>query len=247
MSIIRNDFSPLLEPIEKGLSTNRPLNPVVGRHRYEYDTLELVAWNGSIWEVIGPSTGSGGAPTTVDYLVGTTDAGLSNEIVVGPTPGGELGGTWASPTVDASHSGSTHAAVQAAAEATAAGALAGHAGAADPHTGYQKESEKGAASGYASLDAGTTVPDAQIPAAIARDTEVTAAIDARLSAVNATDLTDGGSTTLHSHAAVAGDISNIISSNKTVANGTSVYYPMYCEVAAGVNLEVAVDGWVEVG
>jgi hypothetical protein len=42
----------------------------------------------------------GGAPTTVDYLVGTADAGLSAEIVVGTTPGGELGGTWASPTVD---------------------------------------------------------------------------------------------------------------------------------------------------
>jgi hypothetical protein len=52
--------------------------------------------------------------------------GLSAEIVVGTTPGGELGGTWASPTVDATHSGSTHAATQAAAEATAATALSGH-------------------------------------------------------------------------------------------------------------------------
>ena len=84
--------------------------------------------------------GSGGAPTTVDYLVGTAQAGLSAEIVVGTSPGGELGGTWASPTVDSSHSGSTHAAAQAAAEATAAGALSTHAGAADPHTGYRLES-----------------------------------------------------------------------------------------------------------
>lgn len=56
------------------------------------------------------------------------------------TPGGELGGTYASPTVDASHSGSTHAATQAAAEATAAGALAAHVAAGDPHTGYRLES-----------------------------------------------------------------------------------------------------------
>lgn len=70
--------------------------------------------------------GGGGAPTDVDYLVGTASGGLSAEIVVGTTPGGELGGTWASPTVDASHSGSTHAAVQAAAEATAAAALSAH-------------------------------------------------------------------------------------------------------------------------
>jgi hypothetical protein len=56
----------------------------------------------------GQITGGSGAPTTVDYLVGTADAGLSAEIVVGTTPGGELGGTWASPTVDGTHSGSTH-------------------------------------------------------------------------------------------------------------------------------------------
>lgn len=86
----------------------------------------------AIQEVRDEAAG-GGAPSTADYLVGTADGGLSNEIVVGTSPGGELGGTWASPTVDASHSGSTHAAVQAAAEATAAAALAAH-----NHTGvYQ--------------------------------------------------------------------------------------------------------------
>src|SRR5206468_3693704 len=50
----------------------------------------------------------GGAPTDADYLVGTANVTLTNEIVVGTTPGGELGGTWASPTVDATHSGSAH-------------------------------------------------------------------------------------------------------------------------------------------
>lgn len=61
---------------------------------------------------IASGGGGGGAPTTSDYLVGTADAGLSNEIVVGTTPGGELGGTWASPTVDTVHSGSAHSAFQ---------------------------------------------------------------------------------------------------------------------------------------
>lgn len=41
-----------------------------------------------------------GAPTDADYLVGTANASLSAEIVVGTAPGGELGGTWASPTID---------------------------------------------------------------------------------------------------------------------------------------------------
>jgi len=45
-------------------------------------------------------SGAGGAPTDVDYLVGQADATLSAEIVVGTTPGGELGGTWGSPTID---------------------------------------------------------------------------------------------------------------------------------------------------
>src|SRR3990167_7948743 len=49
----------------------------------------------------GNDGGSGsGAPTDADYLVGTTNASLSAEIVVGTTPGGELGNTWASPTLD---------------------------------------------------------------------------------------------------------------------------------------------------
>lgn len=52
--------------------------------------------------------GASGAPSTADYLVGTANGSLSAEIVVGTTPGGELGGTWASPTVDKSHAGATH-------------------------------------------------------------------------------------------------------------------------------------------
>lgn len=43
-----------------------------------------------------------------------------------------------------------------------AGTVTTHEGAADPHTGYQRESEKAAASGYASLDTNTRVPTAQL-------------------------------------------------------------------------------------
>jgi len=45
-------------------------------------------------------SGGSGAPDDADYLVGTANGSLSAEIVVGTTPGGELGGTWASPTLD---------------------------------------------------------------------------------------------------------------------------------------------------
>jgi hypothetical protein len=66
-----------------------------------------VAATGTTW---GSALGSEvvGAPVTADYLVGTSQVGLSAEIVVGPTPGGELGGTWAAPTVDTTHAGSAH-------------------------------------------------------------------------------------------------------------------------------------------
>lgn len=43
-----------------------------------------------------------------------------------------------------------------------AGAVADHEAAADPHTGYQRESEKGVANGYAGLGAGGLIPMAQI-------------------------------------------------------------------------------------
>lgn len=56
--------------------------------------------------------------------------------------------------------------------------LSAHAAAADPHTVYQKESEKGAANGYASLDGSILIPDAQIPSTIARDSELHAQLHA---------------------------------------------------------------------
>lgn len=65
-------------------------------------------WDDDVSE-FRPATPSGtGAPSDADFLVGTSNASLSAEIVVGTSPGGELGGTWASPTVDSTHSGSAH-------------------------------------------------------------------------------------------------------------------------------------------
>jgi len=80
-----------------------------------YDWIEYIA------------TGAGG-PSDATYLVGAAHSGLSAEIVVGATPGGELGNTWASPTVDPTHSGTSHA-----------GVVATHEGLADPHTVYVLE------------------------------------------------------------------------------------------------------------
>lgn len=77
-----------------------PANPDI------YMAVDVTA-GAAVWTQLNGG-GGGGAPSTADYLVGTAQAGLSAEIVVGTTPGGELGGSWASPTVDTTHAGSNH-------------------------------------------------------------------------------------------------------------------------------------------
>jgi hypothetical protein len=60
------------------------------------------------------------------------------------------------------HDLGAHQTLGLASDAEVATAVSDHAAAADPHTVYQKESEKGAVSGYASLDASTLVPVAEL-------------------------------------------------------------------------------------
>jgi hypothetical protein len=151
--------------------------------------------------VLHSHAGGSGAPTDADYLVGTANGTLSNEIVVGTTPGGELGGTWASPTVDATHSGSTHGA-----------AVTTHEAAGDPHTGYRLESadHTHATTG---LQGGTIAHSALTGLTAGDDhTQYLKEADA-----NWVDLTDGGATTLHSHAGGSGP--TLISSGAAPAAG----------------------------
>lgn len=104
---------------------------------------------------------TGGHATAVPYNL---DASSQRNVIIhtGSTSWGAAG----------INSGSNNRIITETTDTVAAAGVTTHEAAADPHTGYQKESEKGAANGYASLDASTLVPDAQIPAAIARDAEV---------------------------------------------------------------------------
>ena len=67
----------------------------------EYIRVDTVDQAGIEYRTAAETLGDiGAAPNDTDYLVGTADGDLSNEIIVGATPGGELGNTWASPTID---------------------------------------------------------------------------------------------------------------------------------------------------
>lgn len=132
-------------------------------------------------------------------LVGAATGGFSAEIVVGTSPNGELGGSWTAITVDATHSGSSHADVAAYAD----GILATHAGASDPHAGYRLESADHSHQ-TTGLEAGQIDHGAAITG-LADDDHTqyllaSAATDRATFSTNWTDLTDGGATTLHSHA-----------------------------------------------
>lgn len=63
----------------------------------------------SRWRLVG-APGTSGAPSTPVYAIAaaSADALLPNSVAIGASPAGELGGTWASPTVDTTHSGSAH-------------------------------------------------------------------------------------------------------------------------------------------
>ena len=87
---------------------------------------------------------------------------------------------------------------------------AAHVAAADPHTQYQRESERAAANGYASLDAGTKVPIAQIPTGSTSST-VCIGDDARLS--------DARTPTAHTHA--ASDITSGTMATARLGSGTA--------------------------
>lgn len=61
---------------------------------------------GTDWTLL--ETGGAGAPLDADYLVGSAQGDLTAEIVVGSTPGGQLGGSWGSPNVDRVHADGPH-------------------------------------------------------------------------------------------------------------------------------------------
>jgi hypothetical protein len=133
---------------------------------YVRDEDVLLVYTGAAWTVLAGASATAPFVDSTALAKGSADATKLVRLEVdGLTTGTTRVATVPDKSFTMAGTDDT-AAAQAAAEATAAAALATHVAASDPHTGYQKESEKGAASGYASLDSGTLVPAAQLPALV---------------------------------------------------------------------------------
>lgn len=151
-----------------GLIASLPASPLVGDEFTATDTgQKLSCLAVGVWtEDVGPASPHGGAHENggADELDVT---GLSGVLADPQVPAAHVQAP-ASITPQGTGSGldadlldGLHAAAFEAA-GSAVAAVAAHEGMADPHPGYQRESEKGAASGYASLDTAGDVPATQL-------------------------------------------------------------------------------------
>lgn len=117
---------------------------------------DVATWDATVkrWKPAAPASGEGGGPHA---LVGTSHT------ATGLTPGHVLRATGVgSFAFGALEDGDIPAGMARDSEVT--GAVSAHEAAGDPHTGYQRESEKAQPNGYASLGADGKVPAAQLPA-----------------------------------------------------------------------------------
>ncbi len=114
---------------------------------------QFYQWDGSAW-----------VPATISFLSDVDDIPATFPPSAHTHTKGEVGLGNVDNTADESKPVSSAQATADTEVATAAAnALAAHVSAADPHTGYQKKTEKGQANGYASLDGGGKVPSGQLP------------------------------------------------------------------------------------
>lgn len=168
----------------------------------------------------------------LDFPVRPADDPVDNEVITfdaadsryGPEPGGG-----AHPDL-AAHDA---LGLQTDAEATT------HAGAADPHPVYQKESEKGTVSGYASLDAGTKVPTVELGGAGAQTLDVlrgnqtwTPVPGLRIKSIDAANVS----------ITATGDNQASVTAGSDITGVTFVFVQWLVEAAQAANAQFIVEG-----
>lgn len=102
--------------------------------------------------------------------------------------------------------------------------LDAHVAASDPHTVYQKESEKAAANGYASLDGSTLIPTAQIPPIT--EAMLAAALAAKLTQIEKNNQTGTTYTLVLSDAGKVVELNNASAITLTVPTNATVAFPV---------------------
>ena len=197
-----------------GLRADQPLATSVpaGVLYYVTDEGKTERSTGSAWEDYTDSGGT--APSNADYLIGTANGALASAIVVGTTPGGELGGTWGSPTVDATHSGSAHTAIPYTPTDNDDWDSAADPGSAQDGLDQlasremvleRTELPQDHISDQVMVESGLTLTEIADGSGDAISLGIDTAVVVTVSNTSFVDLTDGGETTLHSHTSINTD------------------------------------------
>lgn len=143
---------------------NRPAAGLAGIFFVASDTFDVYRDNGATWDLIGRLISTGAQTWNGVKTFGSIPVGPASN----PTTANQLA---RKQYVDTFGISDVQHGVRATANGHGHSQLSGLT-TGDDHTQYQKESEKGVVNGYASLDASGDVPDAQIAASIARDSEL---------------------------------------------------------------------------
>lgn len=162
--------------------TSDPTVVAADEGRLIYNTTQNVIkyCDGVVWTTLGPA-GAGGPPTGAaggDLTGSYPNPGIAPLVIVD-------GDVNASAAIAQSKIANLVSDLAAKAPTTYVDStMATHVAAADPHTGYQKETEKGVANGYAPLDASNLLPTVHLPPLAINDV-FTAASDAAMLALTA--------------------------------------------------------------
>lgn len=133
-------------------------------------------------------------------------------------------------------------------------ALDAHVAAADPHGVYQRESEKGVANGYASLEADGTIPDTQSPFFVTKSDSVGVQFDSTVAEVTLATVTFSANYLKVNDIVVATFVGKLINATTPAVDftfgldfgGTNFFEHTQNIVSSGLFQDWSIDFWMAV-